>query len=82
MQENWVDTSHGLGLQGAVVSDLFPSDYMGGAVDPDGFYQKTQDSYVGKCRIFFYLSCSPVLTTIVVRIITGPMLTVNTQIHH
>lgn len=53
MQENWVDTSHGLGLQGAVVSDLFPSDYMGGAVDPDGFYQKTQGSYVGKCRIFF-----------------------------
>lgn len=50
-QESWVDTSHGLGLQGAVVGDLFPNDYVGGTVDPEGFYQKkSQNSYVGELQ--------------------------------
>lgn len=49
--ENWVDTSHGLGLQAAVVGDLFPNDYMSGTADPEGFYQKkSQDNYVGESQ--------------------------------
>lgn len=62
-QENWVDTSHGLGLPAAVVGDLFPSDYMGGAVDPDEFYQKkSQNSYVGESQ--YFPSMQSVLLTI------------------
>ena len=49
--ENWVDTNHGLGLQAAVVGDMFPNDYMGGSVDPEGLYpKKTQDNYVGESQ--------------------------------
>lgn len=48
-QENWVNTNHGLGLPGAVMPDLFANDYMGGAVDMDGFYrEKLPDTFVGK----------------------------------
>ena len=48
-QENWVDTSHGLGLPATVAGDLFCNDYMGGTVDSDGFYlKKSQDNYVGE----------------------------------
>ncbi|RJE20843.1 C2H2 finger domain protein [Aspergillus sclerotialis] len=50
--ENWVDTNHGLGLQAAVVGDLFPNDYMGGSVDPEGLYpKKAQDNYVGESQV-------------------------------
>ena len=53
--ENWVDTNHGLGLQAAVVGDLFPNDYMGGSVDPEGLYpKKAQDSYVGESPRYFF----------------------------
>lgn len=50
-QENWVDTSHGLGLPAAVMGDLFPNDFMGSALDQDGLYQKKpHDNYVGESQ--------------------------------
>lgn len=51
LQDNWVNTNHGLGLPAAVMSDLFPNDYMGGPVDMDGLYQeKFTDPFVGKFK--------------------------------
>lgn len=50
-QENWVDTTHGLGLPSAVVGDLFSNEYMCNTVDPDGLYlKKSQDNYVGESQ--------------------------------
>ncbi|OJJ46080.1 hypothetical protein ASPZODRAFT_133061 [Penicilliopsis zonata CBS 506.65] len=53
--EHWVDTNHGLGLQDAMMGDLFAGEYMGnGSANPhanmldveSGFYpEKYQDSY-------------------------------------
>lgn len=55
LHENWVDTSNGLGLPGAVVGELLPNDYMGNTMEPDAFFQKKcTDSFVGmlvpECR--------------------------------
>ncbi|KKK22465.1 hypothetical protein ARAM_007736 [Aspergillus rambellii] len=50
IQENWVDTHHGLGLPSAVMGDLFPGDCMGNSLDADGFYQK-KDSFVNPSLI-------------------------------
>lgn len=55
LHENWVDTSNGLGLPGAVAGELLPNDYMGNTMDPDLFFQKKcTDSFVGmlvpECR--------------------------------
>jgi hypothetical protein len=48
-RENWVNTNHGLGLPAAVMADIFANDYMGGAVDMDGFYrEKLPDPFVGR----------------------------------
>ncbi|CAG8009101.1 unnamed protein product [Penicillium olsonii] len=45
--DNWVNTNHGLGLPAAVMNDIFPNEYMGGAVDMDLLYQeKFPDTYV------------------------------------
>lgn len=47
-QENWVNTNHGLGLQVAVMDDLFPQEYMGNTTDIDVLYQeKFPNSFVG-----------------------------------
>lgn len=48
LQEEWVDTNHGLGLPGAVMSDLFPNENMVNPFDSEGFYQKKSDSFVGE----------------------------------
>lgn len=51
VQDNWMNTNHGLGLPAAVMSDLFANDYshMGGSVDMDGLYQeKFPDTFVGR----------------------------------
>ncbi len=51
VQDNWMNTNHGLGLPAAVMSDLFANDYshMGASVDMDGLYQeKFPDTFVGK----------------------------------
>jgi hypothetical protein len=50
VQDNWMNTNHGLGLPAAVMNDLFANDYshMGGSVDMDGLYQeKFPDTFVG-----------------------------------
>ena len=48
IQENWVNTNHGLGLPAAVMNDLFSQDYMGSMLDMDMPYQeKFPDSFVG-----------------------------------
>lgn len=50
VQDNWMNTNHGLGLPAAVMNDLFANDYshMGGSVDMDGLYQeKFSDTFVG-----------------------------------
>ncbi|OGM40903.1 C2H2 finger domain protein [Aspergillus bombycis] len=47
IHENWVDTNHGLGLPAAVMSDLFPNEYIGNSLDMEGFYsKKNSDNYV------------------------------------
>ncbi|KAJ5664641.1 hypothetical protein N7462_011454 [Penicillium macrosclerotiorum] len=47
VHDNWMNTNHGLGLPAAVMTDLFPNDYMGGALDMDGLYQeKFPDTFV------------------------------------
>ncbi|GLI76029.1 hypothetical protein PoHVEF18_004296 [Penicillium ochrochloron] len=49
VQDNWMNTNHGLGLPAAVMNDLFANDYshMGGSVDMDGLYQeKFPDTFV------------------------------------
>lgn len=58
-QEPWVDTSNGLGLPGAVMSDLFPNDYMGNALDPDPAFcqEKFSDSFVGELQQPAILFC-------------------------
>lgn len=51
VQDNWMNTNHGLGLPAAVMNDLFANDYshMGGHVDMDGLYQeKFPDTFVGR----------------------------------
>ncbi|KAJ5898720.1 hypothetical protein N7504_009008 [Penicillium tannophilum] len=46
-QENWLNTNHGLGLPAAVMSDIFPNDYMGNPGDMDGLYrEKIPDPFV------------------------------------
>ncbi|KAJ5781082.1 hypothetical protein N7457_006242 [Penicillium paradoxum] len=46
-QENWVNTNHGLGLPVAVMSDLFPQEYMANTAEVDMIYQeKFPDSFV------------------------------------
>ncbi|THC87982.1 hypothetical protein EYZ11_012574 [Aspergillus tanneri] len=50
VQENWIDTSHGLGLPAAVMGDLY--DYMGNPFDSDGIYgKKYPDSFVDPSMI-------------------------------
>lgn len=50
--ENWIDTSHGLGLPAAVMNDLVPNDYnqMGATVDPDSAFgsEKFPTNFVGE----------------------------------
>ncbi|KAE8382223.1 hypothetical protein BDV26DRAFT_278227 [Aspergillus bertholletiae] len=47
IHENWVDTNHGLGLPAAVMSDIFPNEYLGNTFDMEGFYsKKNSDNYV------------------------------------
>lgn len=47
-QENWVNTNHGLGLQAAVMNDLFANEYMGNPAEPDGLYsEKFPSTFVG-----------------------------------
>lgn len=51
VQDNWMNTNHGLGLPAAIMSDLFANDYshMGPSVDMDGLYQeKFPDTFVGR----------------------------------
>jgi hypothetical protein len=51
VQDNWMNTNHGLGLPAAVMNDLFANGYghMGGQVDMDGLYQeKFPDTFVGR----------------------------------
>lgn len=49
LQEQWVDTNHGLGLPAAVMGDLFPHDYMGG-LDSDLVFcqEKFPEGFVGE----------------------------------
>jgi hypothetical protein len=51
-QDNWVNTGYGLGLPSAVMNDPMSNEYMGSAIDMDGFYQeKFPDNFVvGKWR--------------------------------
>ncbi|KAJ5157835.1 uncharacterized protein N7482_008935 [Penicillium canariense] len=47
VQDNWMNTNHGLGLPAAVMNDLFSNGYMGSTVDMDGLYQeKFPDTFV------------------------------------
>ncbi|OOO13098.1 hypothetical protein OAory_01008470 [Aspergillus oryzae] len=49
IHENWVDTTHGLGLPAALMGDLFPNEYTGSSLDMEGFYsKKNSNNYVGK----------------------------------
>ena len=49
IQDNWVDTNHGLGLQSALMGDLLPTDYVGHAFDADAYYQKkSSDNFISE----------------------------------
>jgi hypothetical protein len=50
--ETWVDTNHGLGLQAAMATDLFPHDYMGSTVETEStFYpDKLSNNFVGESK--------------------------------
>ncbi|RDH31682.1 hypothetical protein BDQ94DRAFT_146441 [Aspergillus welwitschiae] len=40
ISEDWVQTTNGLGLPAAVMSDYFPNEYFGNTLDSEGFYQQ------------------------------------------
>ncbi|PYH81710.1 hypothetical protein BO82DRAFT_283528 [Aspergillus uvarum CBS 121591] len=40
IQEEWIQTTNGLGLADALMGDFFPNEYVTGVTDTDGFYQK------------------------------------------
>lgn len=47
-QENWVNTSNGLGLATSMMNDPFSNDYMGNPLDVDGLYaEKFPSTFVG-----------------------------------
>lgn len=59
VQENWIDTNHGLGLPAAVMNDCFPNDYMGSTLDSDAFLaKKYPDTFVGE---YIHVLFSPTL---------------------
>ena len=51
LQEDWIDTNHGLGLPAEVVNDLFPNDYVGNAAYNEAVLgqDKLANNFVGEC---------------------------------
>ena len=50
IQEEWIQTTNGLGLADALMGDFFPNEYVSGVTDTDDFYQKKWiENCVGSC---------------------------------